>query len=154
MDGVCRLLAAVTVIYGVVLALGAHRGEAPGWLPWASMVLAGAGIALAWATYQREAIAPSRLSAALAPIDYLARRRYGLDAVYTVVYRIALLGVSRVIGWVDRYLVDGVLNVFSAAALRAGDGLRRLQTGQPQDYVYGVAVGVLLLLVWAHLTAS
>jgi hypothetical protein len=54
---------------------------------------------------------------------------------------------------VDRYLVDGVLNVLSAAALRAGDGLRRLQTGQPQDYVYGVAVGVLLLLVWAHLTS-
>jgi NADH-quinone oxidoreductase subunit L len=117
------------------------------------MLLAGTGIALAWATYQREAIAPSRLSAALAPIDYLARRRYGLDGVYAGLYRIVLLGVSRAIGWVDRYLVDGVLNVLSASALRAGDGLRHLQTGQAQDYVYGVAVGVLLLLVWAHLTA-
>jgi NADH-quinone oxidoreductase subunit L len=154
MDGVCRLLAAVTVIYGLVLAFGAHHGEAPAWLPWVSMLVAGAGIALAWATYQREAIAPSRLSSALAPIDYLARRRYGLDALYAGLYRIVLLGVSRAVGWVDRYLVDGVLNVLSAAALRAGDGLRRLQTGQPQDYVYGVAVGVLLLLVWAHLTAS
>jgi NADH:ubiquinone oxidoreductase subunit 5 (subunit L)/multisubunit Na+/H+ antiporter MnhA subunit len=118
------------------------------------MLLAGAGIALAWATYQREAIAPSRLASALAPIDYLARRRYGLDALYAGLYRIVLLGVSRAVGWVDRYVVDGVLNVLSAATLRAGDGLRRLQTGQPQDYVYGVAVGVLLLLVWAHLTAS
>src|SRR5688500_18482029 len=154
MDGVCRLLAAVTVIYGLVLAFGAHHGEAPAWLPWVSMLLAGAGIALAWATYQREAIAPSRLASALAPIDYLARRRYGLDALYAGLYRVVLLGVSRAVGWVDRYLVDGVLNVLSAAALRAGDGLRRLQTGQPQDYVYGVAVGVLLLLVWAHLTAS
>jgi hypothetical protein len=35
--------------------------------------------------------------------------------------------------------------------LRAGDTLRRIQTGQAQDYVYGVALGVLLLLVWAHL---
>src|SRR5688572_27178111 len=153
MDGVCRLLAAVTVIYGLVLAFGAHHGEAPAWLPWVSMLLAGAGIALAWATYQREAIAPSQLASALAPIDYLARRRYGLDALYAGLYRIVLLGVSRAVGWVDRYLVDGVLNVLSAAALRAGDGLRRLQTGQPQDYVYGVAVGVLLLLVWAHLTS-
>jgi NADH-quinone oxidoreductase subunit L len=152
MDGVCRLLAAVTVVYGLVLAFGAHHGEAPGWLPWASMLLAGAGIALAWATYQREAIAASRLSSALAPIDYMARRGYGLDGIYAGLYRVVLLGVSRAIGWVDRYLVDGVLNVLSAAALRAGDNLRRLQTGQPQDYVYGVAVGVLLLLVWAHLT--
>ena len=55
------------------------------------------------------------------------------------------------VGWVDRYVVDGVLNALSAGALRAGDALRRIQTGQPQDYVYGVALGVLLLLVWAQL---
>jgi uncharacterized YccA/Bax inhibitor family protein len=30
----------------------------------------------------------------------------------------------------------------------AGDRLRRIQTGQPQDYVYGVALGVIALLVW------
>ena len=34
------------------------------------------------------------------------------------------------IGWVDRYLVDGVLNVLSAWTLTAGDRLRRIQTGQ------------------------
>jgi NADH-quinone oxidoreductase subunit L len=151
MDGVCRLLAAVTVAYGLVLAFGGDHGEAPAWLPWVSMLLAAAGIGLAWATYQREVIPASRLSSALAPIDFMARRRYGLDAVYAGLYRIVLLGVSRAIGWIDRYLVDGVLNVLSAAALRAGDALRHIQTGQPQDYVYGVAVGVLLLLVWAHL---
>jgi NADH-quinone oxidoreductase subunit L len=151
MDGVCRLLAAVTVVYGLVLAFGGHHGEAPGWLPWASMLLAVAGIGLAWVTYQRELIPASRLSSALAPIDFMARRRYGLDGVYEGLYRGVLLGVSRAIGWIDRYLVDGVLNVLSAAALRAGDALRRIQTGKPQDYVYGVAVGVLLLLVWAQL---
>ena len=61
-----------------------------------------------------------------------------------------LLGFSRIIGWVDRYVVDGVLNVLSAWTLDAGDRLRRIQSGQPQDYVYGVALGVLLLLVWFH----
>jgi uncharacterized YccA/Bax inhibitor family protein len=30
----------------------------------------------------------------------------------------------------------------------AGDRLRRIQTGQPQDYVYGIALGVIALLVW------
>ena len=30
----------------------------------------------------------------------------------------------------------------------AGDRLRRIQTGQAQDYVYGVALGVLVLMVW------
>jgi NADH-quinone oxidoreductase subunit L len=151
MDGVCRFLAGVTVVYGLVLAFGAHPGEAPRWLPWASLLLALGGIALAWATYQRRLVTPEALASALAPLDYAARRRYGLDAVYAGLYRVVLLGFSRAIGWVDRYIVDGVLNVLSAAALRAGDLLRRLQTGQAQDYVYGVALGVLLLLVWAHL---
>jgi NADH-quinone oxidoreductase subunit L len=151
MDWVCRLLAAVTVVYGLVLAFGAHHGEAPAWLPWASMLVAVAGIALAWATYQRGAISPARLASALAPLDALARRRYGLDGLYAAVYRGVLLGLSSLVGWIDRYIVDGILNVLSAGSLRAGDLLRRVQTGQPQDYVYGVALGVLLLLVWAHL---
>jgi hypothetical protein len=46
--------------------------------------------------------------------------------------------------------VDGVLNALSAGALRAGDAARRLQTGHAQDYVYGVTVGVLVLLIWAQ----
>ena len=54
------------------------------------------------------------------------------------------------VGWIDRYLVDGILNVLSAWALRAGDAARRLQTGQPQDYVYGVALGALALIAWAQ----
>ena len=51
---------------------------------------------------------------------------------------------SRIVGWVDRYLVDGVLNVVSAWTLDAGDDLRTMQTGRAQDYVYGVAVGLLV----------
>jgi NADH:ubiquinone oxidoreductase subunit 5 (subunit L)/multisubunit Na+/H+ antiporter MnhA subunit len=86
----------------------------------------------------------------LAPLDWAARRGYGIDAVFAGLYRGALLGFSRVVGWVDRYVVDGLLNVVSAWTLRAGDRLRRLQTGQPQDYVYGVALGALILFVLAQ----
>jgi NAD(P)H-quinone oxidoreductase subunit 5 len=51
------------------------------------------------------------------------------------------------VGWVDRYLVDGVVNLASAWTLEAGDRLRRIQSGQPQDYVYGVALGLLLIIL-------
>ena len=71
-----------------------------------------------------------------------------LDDLFALVYRRVILGASRSIGWVDRYIVDGILNVLSAWTLTAGDRLRRIQTGQAQDYVYGVALGVLLLMVW------
>jgi NADH-quinone oxidoreductase subunit L len=129
---------------------GAGEHHVPGWLMALSLGLAAAGIALAWAMYQRGIIEPARLAALFGPIDFMARRRYGLDALYGALYRSLLLAFSRLIGWIDRYGVDGVLNVLSAGSLRAGDLARRIQTGQPQDYVYGVAFGVLLLVVWAQ----
>jgi len=152
MDAVCRALAVLTLALGARAALTMHHGDAPAWLPWISLAWAFAGIALAWAAYQAGFVDPARLAAALAPIDFLARRRYFLDALFGGTYRLVLLGFSRVVGWVDRYVVDGVLNALSAGTLHAGDRLRRLQSGRPQDYVYGVVLGVLLLLVWAQLT--
>jgi NADH-quinone oxidoreductase subunit L len=154
MRGPLWLLALLTLGVGVRLGLGgaeAH-GEAPGWLPVLSVGLAAAGFVLAWAMYQRGAIDPARVAWVLTPLDYAARRRYGLDALYAGLYRGLILGFSRLIGWIDRYLVDGVLNALTALTLRAGDGLRLMQSGRAQDYVYGVAFGVLLLFVWAQLT--
>src|SRR5207244_97749 len=93
---------------------------------------------------------PRTRSSARSVIDVLARRRYGLGGLYAGLYRGFILGLSRLIGWIDRYLVDGVLNFVSALTLRGGDLLRRIQSGHAQDYVYGVAFGVLLLLVWSQ----
>ena len=150
MDAVCRTLAALTVALGLSQVLSPHHDEAPAWLPWFSLALALGGLALAWAVYQRRALDAARLSTALAPLDFMARRGYGIDALYAALYRGLLLGFSRLVGWIDRYLVDGLLNVLSAWTLRGGDAARRLQTGQPQDYVYGVAVGVLVLMICAQ----
>jgi NADH-quinone oxidoreductase subunit L len=153
MRGPLWVLAALTVLVGLRLATagaGVHHG--PGWLVPLSMAAALGGIVLAWAVYQRGAVDPGHLAATfpLSVIDVLARRRYGVDALYAGLYRSFLLGFSRLIGWIDRYLVDGVLNVMSAWTLRGGDLLRRIQSGRAQDYVYGVAFGVLLLLVWSQ----
>jgi NADH-quinone oxidoreductase subunit L len=150
MDAVCRTLAVLTLALGLSQVVAAHHDEAPAWLPWFSLALAFGGIGLAWLVYQRRTLDAARLSTVFGPIDFMARRRYGVDALYGGLYRGVLLGFSRLIGWIDRYFVDGVLNVFSAWTLRSGDAARRLQTGQPQDYVYGVAVGVLLLMICAQ----
>ena len=59
-----------------------------------------------------------------------------------------LLASRASIGWIDRYLVDGVLNVVSAWTLDGGDRLRRMQTGKVQDYVWAVGLGLLALMAW------
>jgi NADH-quinone oxidoreductase subunit L len=150
MAGPLWILAVATVGLGLVLAARGSEHHGPGWLAPLSLAVAAGGIVLAWATYQRGIVSADRLAALFGPIDFMARRRYGLDALYAGLYRGFILGLSYLVGWIDRYLVDGVLNVLSAWTLRGGDRLRRIQTGQPQDYVYGVAFGALLLFVWVQ----
>jgi NADH-quinone oxidoreductase subunit L len=122
----------------------------PGWLMPLAVGSAVAGIGLAWATYQRRAIDAVRLAAAFGPIYRGALHRFWIDDVFERAYRLVILGFSRLIGWIDRYLVDGVLNVLSTWTVGAGEDLRTMQSGRAQDYVYGVAVGVLALLLWVQ----
>ena len=71
-----------------------------------------------------------------------------MDDLIAAAFRGGLLGFSAVMGFIDRYLVDGVLNVVSVLTVETGDRLRRVQTGRVQDYVYSVALGLLALAVW------
>jgi NADH-quinone oxidoreductase subunit L len=124
--------------------------EAPGWLTGAAIAVAFAGIALAYLVYQRRAISADALASAFAPIRAAALRRFWIDDAFAGIYRWMMLPFSRLVGWIDRYLVDGILNVLSAWTLTAGNGLRRMQSGRAQDYVYGIALGVVLLMVWTR----
>jgi NADH-quinone oxidoreductase subunit L len=138
-----------STITGHFLQFGPPEGEhAPGWLTPAAVGVAVAGIALAWLVYQRRTIAADTLAGAFGPIRTAALKKFWIDDIYEGVLAAALLVFSRIIGWLDRYLVDGVLNVVSAWTVTSGDVLRTVQTGRAQDYVYGVAVGLLILIFW------
>jgi NADH-quinone oxidoreductase subunit L len=146
------VLAGLTVAVGIRLAgASGETHPPPGWLAALSQGLSGTGICLALATYRWGVVSPTTLSRLLGPLDGMARRGYGVDAAFAGLYRGALLTLSRAVGWLDRYVVDGLLNVISVATLRAGDQLRRMQTGQAQDYVYGVAFGFVLLIIASRL---
>jgi NADH-quinone oxidoreductase subunit L len=137
-----------STLTGNFLHLIPESEHAPGWLMPAAVGVAVAGIGLAWLVYQRRTIDATRLAAVFAPIRYAAMRKFWIDDIYEGVLAFALLAFSRLIGWLDRYLVDGVLNVVSVWTVSSGNLLRTVQTGRAQDYVYGVAVGLLILILW------
>ncbi len=146
-------LAILSMVVGVYYTL-VHpeiEFESPAWLAPVAIGAAVTGIALAWLSYQQRALDPERMAAATGPLRTGAHARFWIDSVFEGIYRAVLLGFARVVGWVDRYFVDGVLNVVSAWTVTAGDELRRIQTGRVQDYVYGLAVGVFALLLWVRL---
>jgi NADH-quinone oxidoreductase subunit L len=146
------ILAVLSVGLGVLFAFWHPKAEFEelGWLTPSAVLVALAGIALAYLVYQRRVISADALARAFAPIRAAALRRFGLDDLFAFVYRGVMLTLSRLVGWIDRYLVDGILNVLSAWTLMAGDRLRHLQSGRAQDYVYGIALGVLLLMLWTR----
>ena len=134
----------------VAMPEGAAEHAAPGWLTPAAVGVALAGIGLAWLTYQRGTINAASLASMFGPIRQAALAKFWIDDLFEGVLAAGTLAFSRLVGWVDRYLVDGVLNVVSAWTVTTGDEMRSIQTGRAQDYVYGLAVGLLLLLVWAR----
>ena len=136
---------------GVLSEPAAGEAAGPAWLTPGAVGAAGAGILLAWLTYQRRAIDAASLAGMFGPIRQAALAKFWIDDLFEAFYDVILLGFARIVGWVDRYLVDGVLNVMSAWTLVLGDELRGIQTGRAQDYVYGVAVGILALVLLMRL---
>jgi NADH-quinone oxidoreductase subunit L len=144
------ILALLSVAIGLVFTFR-HPETAfdmPAWLTPVAVATASAGIVLAWLTYQRGVVSAAGLAAAFGPIRRAALAKFWIDDVFLFAYRGVMLSLSRLVGWVDRYLVDGVLNAGSVWTVASGDALRRVQSGRVQDYLYGVAIGVLALVLW------
>jgi NADH-quinone oxidoreductase subunit L len=54
-------------------------------------------------------------------------------------------------GWIDFFFVDGLVNGVGALVARAGRGLRHIQTGRIQSYVYSLTAGAVVLVLLGYL---
>ncbi|MBE2250779.1 MAG: NADH-quinone oxidoreductase subunit L [Myxococcus sp.] len=112
-----------------------------GLTPVLATVMSLAGLGAAVVVFGRGGKAP--LTAVLERLDTFSL----VDRAWAGGYRLGLLGVSALAGWVDRYLIDGLMNFAGWAALEGGTSARRLQTGLVRDYALMVVVGVLALVL-------
>ncbi|MCY2959157.1 MAG: NADH-quinone oxidoreductase subunit L [Planctomycetota bacterium] len=74
-----------------------------------------------------------------------------VDRSWEFLYRRVMLGVSGVLGWFDRYVIDGLMNLTGYATLESGSAVRTLQTGRVRDYALAVVVGAILLSLFGVL---
>jgi NADH-quinone oxidoreductase subunit L len=105
-----------------------------------------AGLLLAWLVFGSKSIPESSFSF-LAPLGNLARSG-AVDRLYVLGFRHVALGIANLIGWFDRYVIDGVMNLLGWGAIAGGKQVRKLQTGNVQDYVYAVLAGAVVLAAW------
>ena len=70
-----------------------------------------------------------------------------IDRIYRLTVVWAVEVISKASAWVDRYAIDGVVNLFGLVTLFGGEGLKYGVTGQSQFYVLTIVVGVGMLLL-------
>ncbi|MGI0485735.1 NAD(P)H-quinone oxidoreductase subunit F [Pantanalinema rosaneae CENA516] len=56
--------------------------------------------------------------------------------------------ISRLTSWVDKYLVDGTVNLFGLITLLSGQSLKYSTSGQSQFYMLTILMGLAFLGIW------
>lgn len=109
----------------------------------ASTVAALGGIAAAAAIYYAQMPSSSMIRSRLGPLPRVVERLYFVNEIAeTGMVRGVLQGAGRGAALIDKYLVDGAVNMAGYATRFAGDMLRRGQTGQVQANTSLMLVGV------------
>lgn len=128
-----------------------HSGvqEHPTWIPFLGLGLAFLGILMAFLGYVQPVWNPKEVYNTFYPISYVLEQRYFIDTVFLLVYWVGYNVVGTVVGFVDRYVVDGVVNGITWGTFEISKMLRRFHNGVVQDMLLGVVVGFLLLVFLA-----
>ena len=107
------------------------------------------GIALAYLMYKKKTIDPARFTSGTAgkTLSNVLLARYGFTKGYDWIGLKVVYGAAKVVDFIDRRLIDGLINWISAGLIRAGGFLRRAQTGLVQSYAAVIVVGVSLIVI-------
>ena len=63
-------------------------------------------------------------------------------------------GAAKVVDFIDRKIIDGLIDGISAGLIRAGNFLRRAQTGFVQSYAAVIVMGVSLIVILLFLVGG
>ena len=139
----------------------------------ASLIVAGLGILLAFVFYQWRKVDADKLAESIKPIYKFSLNKWYLDELYntTVISGTLVLArflslfdgkvvdgavngaghstkfISRLGGWFDTFVVDGFVNFTAFVSGFIGLSFRRLQTGKVQTYLVLVIFSVIIILL-------
>jgi NADH-quinone oxidoreductase subunit L len=114
----------------------------PAWMPILKTLIVVAGIGTAWLLFS-PARAPRERPTGGAVYTFLQNHWYIDYAYHWAAWKI-VLGMAAVLAWVDRHVVDGMVNGVAWLAGRVAAGLRRSETGQLQLYALLIVLGALI----------
>jgi NADH-quinone oxidoreductase subunit L len=161
--------------------LGQTAPEFEWFVPLVATAVAVVGIVLGVLVYgraYRSSMDRDPLAGALGPVWRLLENRFYIDEIYDRTFIALTYGAGRLLAWIDRHIVDRVVNLTGLATLflgrvnfiiddfslntvtddigegtiMVGDGVRQSATGKIQDYaayIFGGVVVVALIYLYA-----
>ena len=117
------------------------------------VLLALAGIVLAWSFYKKQNPAPDQMAGNIKGIYTAAYHKFYIDEVYIFITKKVVFNlIGRPAAWFDRNIVDGAINLIASLTEIVSFLIRTVQSGKVQAYalyfMFGVLGFVLLFMFW------
>ena len=119
----------------------------------APVLLALAGIGIAWNLYGKANARPEAIATRLSGFYRAAYKKFYIDELYLFVTKKIIFNlVGRPAAWIDRHIVDGAMNGIAWTTGKFSFLIRGMQSGRVQTYVIyffgGVIFLALLFVYW------
>jgi NADH-quinone oxidoreductase subunit L len=120
----------------------------------APIVMALAGITLAFVLYYKENDRPQKLADAMGGLYRTIRQKFYFDELYLfITKKIIFNGIAKPAAWVDKHIVDGLMNGLGWATAGISARIKTLQSGSVQSYAlyfFGgiVALAAVFIYLW------
>jgi len=113
-----------------------------------SILVAFAGIGIAWYFFLRSPASADAVAQAAGPVHTLLENKYYVDELYDATIVEPIVSVSRGALWqvADATVIDGAVNGAGWVVNTSAGLLRRLQTGSVRVYAASILLGVVMVL--------
>lgn len=113
-----------------------------------AILIAVAGIGIAYLFYFKESNLPEKMAASLKGFYRAAFNKFYMDELYLFITKKIIFNyVSRPIAWFDRHIIDGTMNGVSYVTNEFSGRIKGLQSGQMQQYAWVFVTGAIGLAV-------
>jgi NADH-quinone oxidoreductase subunit L len=112
------------------------------------VLLALAGIGLAWSLYGKKNDRPTRIARAFGALYAAAYRKFYIDELWLfITKRVFFNCIGRPAAWIDRNIVDGVMNGLASATAGFSAAIKGVQSGKVQSYALWFLAGIAGLVI-------
>ncbi len=112
------------------------------------VALAVAGILLASSLYKSENSKPQSIATTLGGLYTAAHKKFYMDELYMfITQKIIFNLIGKPAAWIDKNIVDGLMNLFADTTAQISDNMKGLQSGKLQQYASYFFVGVLVFML-------